>query len=266
MYQAVVSDLDGTLLNSQGALSRETIRVLEEFHHDGVVVMVATGRFDTDARRVLTELSFNPVIVSCNGAMIKGGESHPLFTQCLPKVLSQSLLNRAVDLPFHITVFSEKGWHMVEENPFFEDYIAQSGLTCDYTTEDEIKNIEALKILLQGSEEQVNHYCTILKDEFGAQTNICKSSPNTLDIVMKGLSKAEAIKHFLSKKGIDMVNVVAFGDAMNDLEMLQQAGEGVVMGNAMDELVKALPHCTITRSNDDNGVAYFLRSLKETAE
>ncbi|CCN80746.1 putative Cof-like hydrolase [Vibrio nigripulchritudo SFn27] len=264
MYQAIVSDLDGTLLNSQGVLSSETIRVLEEFHRNGVVIMVATGRFDTDARRVLTGLSFNPVVVSCNGAMIKGSESHPLFTQCLPMMLSESLLNRVADLPFHITVFSEKGWHMVEENPFFEDYIAQSGLTCDYVTDDEIKSIEALKILLQGSEEQVNHYCMILKDEFGAHANICKSSPNTIDIVMKGLSKAEAIKHFLSGKGINMANVVAFGDAMNDLEMLQQAGEGVVMGNAMDELAQAIPQCARTRSNDENGVAHFLMTLKET--
>lgn len=264
MFQAIVSDLDGTLLNSQGELSRETIQVLEDFHQDGVTVMVATGRFDTDARRALTGLSFNPVIVSCNGAMIKGSESCAQFTQCLPITLSESLLNRVIDLPFHITVFSEKGWHMIEENPFFEEYITQSGLTCDYITEEGIKSIEALKILLQGSEEQVNHYCMILKEEFGEHTNICKSSPNTIDIVMKGLSKAEAIKHFLSKKGITMNDVVAFGDAMNDLEMLQQAGEGVVMGNAMHELVKAIPQCTRTRSNDENGVAYFLTALKET--
>jgi hypothetical protein len=263
MYQAVVSDLDGTLLNSLGEISTENSQILEEWHHEGVVIMVATGRFDADARRVLANLSFNPIIVSCNGAMIKGGEELPFFTQCLPVPVSELILNRIADFPLHVTVFSENGWHMIEENPFFEEYISQSGLKCNYTTKEEIQNIKALKILLQGNEEEVNDYYKVLCEAFGEFTNICKSSTHTIDIVMKGLTKAEAIKHVLCEKGIQMDGVIAFGDAMNDLEMLQQAGEGVVMGNAMEELVNAVPNCNRTRSNDENGVAYFLNTLKQ---
>lgn len=70
-WRAAVIDLDGTLLDDQGNISDRSIKVLELLHRRNMAIVIATGRLDADARRILEKIDFTPTVVSCNGALIK---------------------------------------------------------------------------------------------------------------------------------------------------------------------------------------------------
>jgi HMP-PP phosphatase len=259
MFKAVVCDLDGTLLNDEGRLSHYTSSTLERLNRSGIKVVIATGRFDLDARRVLTDLNFCPTIVSCNGAMVrKDLTSTPFSLDHLPTSISAEIINELKDSDVHITLFSEQGWHMFSPNKYFDEYIEDSGLICDHLPVDELLQKTAIKLLLQGEESEINRLKKSIDSRYGKFINSSKSSFCTLDLVSHGLSKADAIKRYLSQYNITIGESIAFGDAMNDLEMLQQSGKGVVMGNAITELAVTLASNPKTESNQADGVAKYL--------
>ena len=88
--------------------------------------------------------------------------------------------------------------------------------------------------------------------------------PEWLEIMPKGVSKASALDKIARKLGYTMENVMAFGDAENDVEMLAKAGIGVAMGNAMDT-AKAAAN-VVTKTNDENGIGEVIDKLLEGNE
>ena len=84
------------------------------------------------------------------------------------------------------------------------------------------------------------------------------SNATTLEVVAHSVSKAQALEVILKEKGILPKDVMAFGDGMNDLEMLQYVGRPVVMANAADELKSLMSDAQVTWSNVEDGVARYL--------
>ncbi|MFL9902601.1 HAD family hydrolase [Paraburkholderia fungorum] len=261
-WRAVVIDLDGTLLNDHGMISDYSVHVLELLHRRNMVIVIATGRLDADARRILQRLSFTPTILSCNGALIKTDPLlSPVLEQTLPLALSGKILRFARRLPLHVTLFSRTGWHSLTPNPYFADYIANSGLTCHYHDEGTLHDITAFKILLQGDVNATDTAFIALRERFGAVSALSKSSPKTIDIVSQNQSKMTAAKLFLASQHIPLTQTIALGDAMNDWELLRSVGHGVLMGNAMHELRCHLPNLPQALTNQQDGVAHYLEQL-----
>ena len=88
--------------------------------------------------------------------------------------------------------------------------------------------------------------------------------PGWMEIMPKGVSKASAIEKIAKKLGYSMENVMAFGDAENDIEMIKEAGIGVAMGNGMDSVKKVAD--VVTSSNDENGIGQVIDDLLEGNE
>lgn len=86
-----------------------------------------------------------------------------------------------------------------------------------------------------------------------------RSGPRVLALKAKGISKASALKQLVNEWGIPLEKVVAFGDEVNDIDMLKAAGLGIAMGNA-DPEVKRYADC-VTLSNDEDGVAVKIEEL-----
>jgi Cof subfamily protein (haloacid dehalogenase superfamily) len=261
-WRAAVIDLDGTLLNHQGNISDRSIKVLELLHRRNMVIVIATGRLDADARRILQKIDFTPTVVSCNGVLIKTDPLlPPMWEQTLTPAVSEQILRFTRRRPLHVTLFSHSGWHCVRRNPYLADDIARSGITCHYHSEREIHNIASLKILLHGADAEIDTAFGTLRERFGADTALSKSSRSTIDIVSRGQNKMTAVKRFLASQHIALAQTIAFGDAMNDLELLSSVGHGVLMGNAMHELQRHLPNLPQALPNHQDGVAHYLEQL-----
>ncbi|CZF84616.1 Cof-type HAD-IIB family hydrolase [Grimontia marina] len=262
MFRAVVSDLDGTLLNKNGKVSNRTAHCLKGLVDEGIEVIFATGRTDQDARQVLSGLPFEATILSSNGAMVKtSNNANAELLHTIPLSLAQSVFSATLTPDVHHTFFSADGWHMVKQNDFFADYIQASGLTVDYLSEQDIVHVPSLKILLQTTEEKAKTLCEQLSTEFGRSLEVCQSSNHTVDITSVGISKAQTLSLYLRGIGISMTDTIGFGDAMNDLDMLKACGEGVLMANSMAALKNVLPDNPVTLTNNEDGVAVYIEKI-----
>ena len=119
--------------------------------------------------------------------------------------------------------------------------------------------MEPNKILLITAEEESNQPLHIIANSIRSVSTSAFSKPNYLEIVPFGVNKAEALQHVTAILGLELSQVAAIGDGLNDIEMLREAGLGIAMGNA-PEAVKSVADW-VTGTNNEAGVAQAVRKL-----
>jgi Cof subfamily protein (haloacid dehalogenase superfamily) len=115
------------------------------------------------------------------------------------------------------------------------------------------------KLLGVGPVARIDAIHAELKDEFGATLELVKSKPNYLEILAPGVSKKNALQELTADWGLDRAEVMAIGDAPNDLAMVEWAGVGVAIGNAC-ETVKQKADLVVA-DHDHQGVAEAIASI-----
>ena len=98
-----------------------------------------------------------------------------------------------------------------------------------------------------------------LSDLLNYKMDVFRSAPFFVELVPKGIDKAQSLERLLQHLGFDATNLIAFGDGYNDLSMIKYANMGVAMANAAPELRAIADYVTL--SNDEDGVAIFLEKL-----
>jgi hydroxymethylpyrimidine pyrophosphatase-like HAD family hydrolase len=91
--------------------------------------------------------------------------------------------------------------------------------------------------------------------------NVSFSTLTCLEVMAGGVSKGHALEAVSKAMGYGLKDCIAFGDGMNDAEMLSMAGKGCIMGNAHQRLKDLLPELEVIRTNGDNAVPHYLRKL-----
>lgn len=111
-------------------------------------------------------------------------------------------------------------------------------------------------ILLAQDETTISKPAKLLMGKYGDQTSQMYSETYYYEIMPKDVSKGHALLEIAEYLGIDQENIIAFGDQDNDMSMIQMAGVGVAMGNAIDSLKAAADYVTLT--NNEDGIAVYL--------
>lgn len=93
------------------------------------------------------------------------------------------------------------------------------------------------------------------------ELNIATSQPTCLELMDKSVNKGEVLKNLLEYEKISAEEVIAFGDALNDKEMLELVGKGVIMGNGDKKLQNLLPNCEIIGTSDEESEGKFLEKI-----
>ena len=277
MTKLLALDLDGTLLNSQGKISKENTLAIRSAEDEGVLVTIATGRRFRDARPVALEIGFNAPIVTHNGALLKFAETLEIFDQSVIRHKTiEEILRVGKEFGGEALVSTDpvgKGTLLYdtlsENNIPLQRYIVWSKLLHGDEAEDAVHHVEDLNhalidaevihISFSGTCEPMLTLQRILEKELGDSVNILATRyPHLdftlLDILPPNTSKATAIEKLASKNGLTAENVMVIGDNFNDLEMLEYAGTSVIMGNADESLLQREEFYT-TLSNNENGVA-----------
>ena len=117
------------------------------------------------------------------------------------------------------------------------------------------------KVLYAGAPEQLKILEDAIRAGFEGQIHMTYSQPMYLEIMGKGVNKGLALQALLHELGLDRQHCYAFGDNLNDVEMLSLAGNAHVMANAHPYLADNLPHATVIGHHNDKAVARQLRSL-----
>ena len=120
------------------------------------------------------------------------------------------------------------------------------------------------KCLLTGHDEHMARVERNMAKRFGSVLNIYRSEPFFLEIMPKGIDKAESLDKLLKSLGYTKDELICCGDGFNDLSMIQYAGLGVAMANAQDKVKEAADF--ITLSNNEDGIAYVIEKFIENEE
>lgn len=260
MYQAVFIDIDKTLLNSSGKITKNTILAIQKAKEKGIKIIIISGRSRMSAIQ-FKEFS-SGYMVNCNGADIYDCENNEvLFQSVIEPKFCKDLYQIAEDENFVIKL--DFGLSRVVNNPeYLEDYEIELSENIDeFLMKNKVVQIAICHENLEKIEKLKEHinWNTNLKviNQFIWEVN--GKVMHSLHITNTGVSKGNAMVGLCKFLKIDLSQTVAIGDKANDISMLQMAGLGVAMGNATEEVKQIADF--ITTSNEEDGVAKVLENI-----
>ncbi|WP_228275745.1 Cof-type HAD-IIB family hydrolase [Gracilibacillus oryzae] len=228
----IALDMDGTLLNTKHKVSEANKEAIIKAREKGVEVIISTGRHLQTSSKIAKELDIH-YLITVNGSEIWTSTGDLIARQTIDaKVIEKLVALKDEHKTWAWLSSVDKIWR--GEVP--EDINAHEWLKFGFdTTTPEMK--EKLMETLGGWED----------------IELSNSSPTNIEVNAVGVNKAAAIEVVCERLGITMDQVMACGDSLNDIKMIQQAGVGVAMGNAQEAVKKAADWSTAT--NNDDGVA-----------
>ena len=254
----IVVDLDGTLLNINGGCSRNAKRYLKKLKDLGYIVVIATGRILRDAINITDGAKFANYIISNSGGLIYDMDNSKLIRKndILKEEVRRifSFYNDEID---YIDVCDLFYYHRYK-------FCGKMDLFFDREIKDIDKfindNDDMLHMIIKFKDiDLVDKYYKMFNSD-NIKILVMQDSfadKKWLEIFGKGVSKYDAIKVLMEIEKIDNLDVITFGDGLNDVDMIRMAGVGVAMGNALDSVKDVANYVTI--SHNDDGVIYFLR-------
>ena len=270
--KAIVLDIDGTLYNHQKQISKKTKVSLLKAQEQGIKVILASGRPTTGMWEAARELALDKhhgLLVSYNGSkVIDCSTGEELFNQAMTVAEGKAVLEHMK--AFDVTVMIDKEDYMYVNDVFsctldykgqplnVVEYEARGGFykLCEKEDLAAFLDYPINKILTAGEPEYLLEVVEQMKAPFEGKLNCVFTADFYFEFTAQGIDKAKALDTVLSPMGIEAKDVVAFGDGHNDRTMIEYAGLGVAMENAVEELKLAADR--VTASNDEDGIARVL--------
>jgi Cof subfamily protein (haloacid dehalogenase superfamily) len=272
LIRLLAVDIDGTLLDSRGQLPDVHKQALLDASAAGVILALVTGRSFHFTEHVARALGLPLTLIVNNGAVVKDLSGRTLMRQLLPRETALHVLasvdgfDDCVAVVFDRSdarqiVFEHMDWTHPNRRGYFEKnkaYITPASPLSHAIDEDPIQ------VMFNGSVQPMRRLASTLRalpmaDRFSvALTEYEPRDFSLLDVNGAGCTKGSALAQWAGRLGVARHDVMAIGDNLNDLAMLEYAGRPVVMGNAAPELkARGFPQ---TGTNDEGGLAEAIRA------
>lgn len=233
----IALDMDGTLFNDDRQISIGNREAIKEVQDRGIFVVLSTGRSIMTCGEHADSLELTSYLVTVNGSEI-WDEKRDLVER---NIVKSEFIQWMWELSQrHKTRF----WAISTDKMWFDEMPG------------DIQDREWLKFGFDIDDDDVREI--ILKElQEKGEFELSNSSLKNIEVNPIGINKANGLKIVCRKLGIDMENVMAVGDSLNDMAMIKEAGIGVAMGNAQEVLKEAADWVTAT--NNEDGVAKAIR-------
>lgn len=257
----IATDLDGTLFGRNLQISERNRRALQRAHEAGIPVVMATGRMFRATLPYAMECGIKTPLITYQGALIRDHRTQEeLWHRTIPLDLAHEALEALFESKLHVNLY-------VNDELLIDKFTPESELYCSVARVEprlipslaEGLTMEPTKIVAIGTVEEIQRWVPALQERFGARLYVTESIPIFLEIANPTIRKSVALDHVAGRMGIRREEVVAFGDGMNDLDMLEWAGLGVAMGNA-PQAVKEMAD-RVTKPVGEDGLALVLEEL-----
>jgi len=273
--KTLVFDIDGTLYTSSKEISQKTKECLIDLQKKGDKVILASGRPTTGMLGLAKELEldrYNGLIVSYNGSkVIDCSTGEELFNQAMSIDEGKAVLEHLKQ--FDVSVMIDKDDYMYVNDVFgctinykgipfnIIEYESRGGhyKLCEKDDLAAFLDYPINKILTAGDPDYLAKSYQQMQEPFKETLNCVFTADFYFEYTAKGIDKAKALDTVLRPLNIFPKDVIAFGDGHNDKTMLEYAGIGVAMENAVDDLKEIAD--VVTLSNDSEGIPHFLNSL-----
>ena len=255
-------DVDGTLLNSENKITPRTRQALIRAGEMGHKIVIVSGRPTSAVKDLAKELEFDKfdgLLANYNGGSITDYSSGKvLANHNIERKLALEILDKTrflnIIVPYKDMILSDK------DHKFLQAESKLLGLEAKIVSDIRDKlDFDPNKILFAAEIAKLEESIQFLVENFGNVTSQVRSHRNYYEIMPKGLSKGNSLLEIAKLYNIDQADIIAFGDEMNDLTMIEVAGVGVAMANAVDEIKEIADYVTL--SNDEDGIADYLEKF-----
>lgn len=262
MYNLIATDLDGTLLLQGDTIGKFTRQVLTDLSNMGKQIVFATGRHHTDVSSLVDDFDIPIHLITSNGARLTTACKNLDIRQYLPSHIVKQLIEETqADNDLVINMYCGSQWLTSEIHHSFSDFNQNDNFSPIVKSADEMPCEMVEKIFFIHKRRDHDELVKLeyhLINLFSDSTNIAFSFPWCLEVMDSVVSKGWALTQLAEFLGIPISQTIAFGDGMNDVEMLSTVAKGVVMGTAHDRVKQALPHADVIGSCREESVAHYL--------
>ena len=264
MYKVIATDLDGTLLNGDHQVDPFTVATVRQLEAQGLHFIIATGRHHRDVAGIRDLLGIRPYLITSNGARIHAPDDALIYADDLPAATVHRLVRPEI-VGAHgrviVNLFADQEWLIDRDAPELLRLHQDSGFGYEVTDLQQHDGVGIAKTLYIGEPADLAEVAANLQREFGDALYVTYSLPDCLEVMTSNVSKGRALKFVLGRLDEDASRCVAFGDNMNDIDLLETAGHPFMMQNANPDLITRLPNVTRIGNNFEAGVALHLRKL-----
>ncbi|MDR7071989.1 Cof-type HAD-IIB family hydrolase [Fictibacillus barbaricus] len=260
----IALDLDGTLLTDNKKISKKTKKVLFKLMEKGHHVCISTGRPYRSSTMYYEELKLNSPIVNFNGAFVhhphdaKFGIHHePLELDVAKRIIKacESFHVKNIMVEVLDDVYLKKHDEVIVNTFIMDENPLHIGDLHKTLTEN------PTAILVHPEDHHISDLRSMLEKEHAEviDQRVWAAPWNIIEVIRSGINKARGLEKVAAYYNIPQDRIIAFGDEDNDFEMIEYAGHGVAMGNAIDELKERANYVTLT--NEEDGVAHYLTEV-----
>lgn len=264
-YKLVCIDMDGTLLNSKREISERTKAALKKADALGVHIVISTGRIYSNAAFYSDLLGVKSPVIASNGAFVREKDNDKVIYKCaIESNTGINIINLCEKLNIRANFFTPYGsygnsklFYFImkryiqneAKEPISTKLMVSFGKLREYFANNE-GNVIKFEVVHRDPEKikLLREALTEIED-----IEISWSSRRNIEITKKGVSKGHAVKQLAQYYNITREEIIAIGDSENDITMLEYAGLGVAMGNALDRVKQKADY--VTDTNDYDGVA-----------
>ncbi|HVR74656.1 MAG TPA: Cof-type HAD-IIB family hydrolase [Planctomycetota bacterium] len=261
----IALDVDGTLLDDQKRLPPAHREALEEAASRGILIAIASGRMTPTIEPIQDLLGIDCILIAYNGARVLGSrrERRALITHCpLPADVAGVFIEFSREREYLLNFYHEDRLYAEggpRRLPFIEIYSRRTGARYEIVDDlSRFRKVAPTKLILLSSPEERDRFHDEFRAALRERAFITKSDPEYLEVMAPGVDKGTALDLVAKHYGIPLEEVMAVGDAENDIGMLRMAGLGVAMQNAPPH-VKDAARVVTEESNNEGGVAGAIR-------
>lgn len=266
----IALDLDGTLLNSSKKISERNRRALQAAADRGVWIVPCTGRFYKGVPEVVRELPFVRYVITVNGSEVYDREEDRILYRAeLAPSLAEEIFDYIDKLPVLYDCYQD-GWGWINEDfrPLLSEYIQDRHvLDMEESLRTPLANfretmrcrnmpVQKVQLFFRQSDLDIRERELVAIARAFPDVAVSSAIYYNLEINSRDAQKGRALRELCAHLGIDPACAMTFGDGLNDVSMLKEAGVGVAMGNAFDQ-VKAEANL-VAPTNDEDGVAQII--------
>ena len=265
-YKLIAMDLDGTLNNSQKIITEKTHSALMQAQQQGIRLALASARPSPGLfkeRDILHLQEFGGLLMSYNGGrIVDAATGAALFETAMDIAQTKQVLRQLEALPVTPILDDGRQFYVADAQGYKVDYECRNNnmICSEVGNLADFLSFAPIKILMSVLPEQLPRVQSEIAAFLPENLTVVQTAPFYLEVIPKVINKGQGIRDICRTIGISAEEVIAFGDAANDIPMLRAAGMGVAMGNASEETKAAADY--ITATNDEDGIAAALQHFE----
>jgi Cof subfamily protein (haloacid dehalogenase superfamily) len=247
----VISDIDGTLITSNHEIAESTRQTAERLYEMGIRLSLASSRPPRSIRPLAASLALRSPFAAFNGALLITADGEVKARSVLPAPIIARLKSIADEYGLGVWAYDEVDWWAPWRDAFVDREEHTSGFSPKIEGYDERIREDVNKLTVVGKPELVAEAERRLWKELPNAVSASRSKPRFLDVTARGIHKGTVVVRLAEVFEVSTDQVAVIGDGPNDVEMFEQAGVSIAMGQAVDEVIRAASY--ITSSNDSDG-------------